>query len=484
MLAPLPIGQLSDPFSARVWSLARAIATGAIGIWAMGTGANAQERDGAAAMGDWRTDAPGVVRRITAADLPAPYATHPVAAPPALVAKPAGAALKAPPGFTVAAFARLDHPRQIRVAPNGDIFVAETDSGQVSVLRAADGATSPSITRVFASGLDRPFGIAFWPLGSHPQFVYVANNNSVVRFPYGDGDLVASGPSTTVIASLASSTGGHTTRDIEVSADGARLLVSVGSGSNLAEGMPAKSPAAAQSWEAGHPRGSTWGREADRADVLSFDPAGGDEKIFATGLRNCVSIRVDPTSGDPWCVVNERDSLGDDLPPDYATRVKAGGFYGWPWYYIGDHEDPRLKGQRPDLAGATLVPDVLIQPHSAPLGIAFYTARRGAAAFPAAYQGDAFVTLHGSWNRSRRTGYKVVRVKLKNGVPAGSYEDFLIGFVADEKGVWGRPVGVAVAHDGALLVTDDGGGVIWRVAYASKGPAAKLASARASLAGR
>jgi glucose/arabinose dehydrogenase len=326
---------------------------------------------------------------------------------------------------------------------------------------------------VFASGLDRPFGIAFWPAGPHPRFVYVANNNAVVRFAYASGDLKASGAPETVVAKLASSTGGHTTRDVDFSADGRRMLVSVGSGSNLADGMPAKTPAEAKDWEASHLTGSAWGREADRADVLSFDPEGGGETILASGLRNCVTVRVNPVTGDPWCVVNERDSLGDDLPPDYATRVKAGGFYGWPWYYIGDHEDPRLKGQRPDLAGKAIVPDVLIQPHSAPLGLAFYTARSGAAAFPAAWRGDAFVSLHGSWNRGKRTGYKVVRLKLKNGVPDGTYEDFLTGFVADDRGVWGRPVGVAVAHDGALLVTDDAGGVVWRVAWAPRVASAK-----------
>jgi glucose/arabinose dehydrogenase len=436
--------------------------------------ATAQERTGAGAMGDWRTDAPGVVRHITAADMPAPYATHPTAFPAAQVAQPAGAAPKTLPGFTVAAFATLQHPRQIRVAPNGDIFVAETDSGRITILRAPDGAATPASTSVYASGLDRPFGIAFYPSGPHPKFVYVANNNAVVRFAYANGDLKASGAPQTVVAQLASSTGGHTTRDVEFSADGKRMLVSVGSGSNLAEGMPAKSVADAQAWEKDHLPGSAWGREADRADVLIFDPEGKDEKILAAGIRNCVTVRVNPATGDPWCAVNERDSLGDDLPPDYVTRVKAGGFYGWPWYYIGDHEDPRLKGQRPDLAGKAIVPDVLIQPHSAPLGLAFYPARGGgAAAFPAAYRGDAFVTLHGSWNRSKRTGYKVVRLKVKNGVPTGSYEDFLTGFVADDRGVWGRPVGVAVAHDGALLVTDDASGMVWRVAHAQTVAAAK-----------
>ncbi len=439
------------------------------GLIALAGAASAAPLTGSAAYGDWRTDGPGVVRHITKDDLPAPFATRPSAFPPAQVAPPADAVLKTLPGFTVTPFAKLDHPRQIRVAPNGDIFVAETDAGKITVLRAADGAAAPATTSVFAAGLGQPFGMAFFPAGPHPRFVYVANNNSVVSFPYKAGDLKASGPAETLIAKLTGTSGGHTTRDVDFSADGKRMLISVGSGSNLAEGMPAKAVPDAKAWEATHLLGSAWGREEDRADVLSFDLTGGDRKVFASGIRNCVSLRVNTVTGDPWCVVNERDSLGDDLPPDYATRVKAGGYYGWPWYYMGDHEDPRLKGQRPDLAGKATVPDVLIQPHSAALGLTFYTARTGAAAFPANYRGDAFVALHGSWNRGKRTGYKIVHLKLKNGVPDGGYEDFVTGFVADERGVWGRPVGVAVAHDGALLFTDDVSNQVWRVVPDAKG---------------
>jgi glucose/arabinose dehydrogenase len=443
------------------------------GAWAMTCAAGAEVRTGQAALGDWRTDSPGVVRQIAIADMPAPYATRPSAQPPAEVARPPDMALKVPAGFSVSPFAKLDHPRQIRVAPNGDVFVAETDAGRITVLRAADGAAAPAATEVFASGLDQPFGIAFYPAGPHPKLIYVANNNSVVRFDYESGDMKAKGPPKTIVAKLASTTGGHTTRDVEFSFDGRRMLVSVGSGSNIAEGMPANTPEEVKAWEASHMLGAAWGREADRADVLSFDPEGGGQTIYASGLRNCVTIRVNPVTGDPWCVVNERDGLGDNLPPDYATRVKSKRFYGWPWYYIGNHEDPRLKGKRPDLAGKAIVPDVLIQPHSAPLGLTFYAVRGGPAAFPPEYRGDGFVALHGSWNRSKRTGYKLVRLKLKNGVSGGTYEDFLTGFVADDRGAWGRPVGVAVAHDGALLVTDDAGGVIWRVSYGAKPASAK-----------
>ncbi|MEO8925679.1 MAG: PQQ-dependent sugar dehydrogenase [Caulobacteraceae bacterium] len=430
-------------------------------------------REGAAALGDWRSDAPGVVRRITAADMPAAFATPPAGAPSSVVDRPAGASLKTLPGFAVTAFAKLEGPRQIRVAPNGDIFVAETDAGRITVLRAADGATTPSKTVAFAEKLDRPFGIAFYPAGPNPQWVYVANVNSVVRFAYRPGDLKARAAPQIVVAKLADGAGGHSTRDVAFSGDGRTMFVSVGSGSNMAESMPAKTLPEAKAWEAAHGLGAAWGREADRADVLAFDPLGAGRRVFATGLRNCVSMAVQKQTDRLWCVVNERDNLGDNLPPDYATSVKAGGFYGWPWYYIGGHADSRVKGARPDLAGKVTLPDVLIQPHSAPLGMTFYTAAAGSAAFPSAYRGDAFVTLHGSWNRKQRTGYKVVRLIMKGGVPTGAYEDFLTGFVIDDQKVWGRPVGVAVAHDGALLVTDDGGDQVWRIAYAPRAGSAK-----------
>jgi glucose/arabinose dehydrogenase len=210
-----------------------------------------------------------------------------------------------------------------------------------------------------------------------------------------------------------------------------------------------------------HPPGAAWGDEQDRADVLVADPDGGNLKVFATGLRNCSAEAIEPRTGALWCAVNERDGLGDNLPPDYATEVREGAFYGWPWFYIGDHEDPRLAGRRPDLAGRVTVPDVLIQPHSAPLGIIFYDG----AQFPPEYRGDAFVALHGSWNRGRRTGYKVVRLRFHDGRATGEYEDFLTGFVISDRSVWGRPVGVAVDKDGALLVSEDGNGTVWRVSH-------------------
>jgi glucose/arabinose dehydrogenase len=418
-------------------------------------------RTGAAAYGDWRTDAPGVRRKITPADLPAPLASEPVANPTHFVAQPAGASLSAPAGFSVSPFAKgLDQPRVIRVAPNGDIFVAESRPGRVRVMRAKDGAEAAETSQIFASGLSRPFGIAFYPPGPDPRYVYVAATNEIVRYPYRDGDLTASGPAEVVVRSLPTG-GSHWSRDIAFSPDGKTMYVSVGSASNVAEEMDPMRGGELKSFAESHPLGVSWGAETDRADVLAFDPDGHGKHVYATGIRNCSGLTEQPETGLLWCATNERDILGDDLPPDYATSVKEGAFYGWPWYYIGDHEDPRHANERPDLAEKISTPDVLIQPHSAPLSIAFYEASQ----FPAEYKGDAFVALHGSWNRAKRTGYKVVRLLFKDGKPTGEYEDFLIGFVANDSGVWGRPVGVTAARDGALLVTDDGGGVIWRVAY-------------------
>ena len=418
--------------------------------------------------GDWHHAAPGVKHHLTLADLPPPYSTTSAGNGPQVVKQPANAALSVPSGFTVRLFAAgLSGPRLLRVAPNGDIFVAETRENRVRVLRATDGADAPSENQIFADGLDRPFGIAFYPLGDNPQWIYVANNNAVIRFPYRSGDLKARGAAQVIVPSLCESKGGHTTRDVAFSRDGKRMFISVGSGSNVAEGMSKKSIGDIHLWEAEHGRGAAWDSETHRADILVTDPEGHQPlHTFATGIRNGVGLAVDQNTGELWSSTNERDALGDDLVPDYITRVKEGGFYGWPWYYLGNHEDPRHAGERPDLAGQAIVPDVLLQSHSAPLEMVFYNATNGVAAFPAEYRGDAFAAFHGSWNRSRRTGYKVVRVRLNHGVPTGEYDDFLTGFVVDNRSVWGRPVGVAVAHDGALLVTEDGNGTIWRISYA------------------
>jgi glucose/arabinose dehydrogenase/cytochrome c2 len=416
---------------------------------------------------DWQRQAPGAQHHFKVADLPAPYATKSAGNNPQVVPAPTNATPAVPPGFTVKLFVKgLRNPRLVRTAPNGDIFIAETGRNRVRVLRTADGADAPTENEVFAEGLRGPFGISFYPPGDKPQWIYVANNNSVVRFSYQTGDLKARGEPEVIVPKLADTTGGHTTRDVVFSKDGKRMFISVGSGSNVAEQMGKKTPEEIQAWEATNGLGAAWGPETHRAQILVTDPEGHQPlRAFATGVRNGVGMAVNPETGDLWVSTNERDSLGDDLVPDYVTRIKEGGYYGWPWFYVGNHEDPRHAGERPDLAGKAIVPDVLVQSHSASLQMTFYTATSGAAAFPKDYQGDAFAAFHGSWNRTIRTGYKVIRVLLNHGVPTGQYDDFLTGFVVDNRSVWGRPVGVTVAHDGALLVTEDGNGTMWRIAY-------------------
>ena len=419
---------------------------------------------GKAALGGWRTDAPGVQRRLAAKDMaaPAPGAALEEATTQnraEVVPRPKGAMPKAPAGFTVELLASgFDKPRTIRVAPNGDAFVAESDGGRILVFRAQKGGGVAAAPEVFASGLQKPYGIAFHPPAS-PTHVYVGEHHQVVRFPYKAGDGTASGPAQVIVPGIP--TERHWTRDVVSSRDGSRLYVAIGSGSNMAGGMPAMSGEALRAHEAAHGRGSSWGKEMDRAVVRAFDPDGKNLETYATGLRNCSGLAVHPTTGEVWCAVNERDGLGDDVPLEYVTSVRKGGFYGWPWFYIGTHEDPRRKGERPDLKADVVMPDVLLEAHTAPLGLVFYEG----SGFPAGYRGSAFVALHGSWNRSERAGYKVVRLPMRGGRATGVYEDFLTGFVVDAKSVWGRPVGVAVLKDGSLLVSDDGSGSIWRVTY-------------------
>jgi glucose/arabinose dehydrogenase len=426
--------------------------------------ANAQSRPllGTAAFGDWRADKPGISRLIRPEDLPKPGATHSAASVSHVIPRPSSKIPQVPAGFKAELFADgLSGPRQMRPAPNGDIFVAETRAGRIRVLRAADGNPKPSANEIYASGLNRPFGIAFFPNGDHPQWIYVANTDTVVRFPYTKGDIKAAQKPEIVVAELPHGYG-HSTRDIVFTNDNKRMLISVGSASNDAEGM-GTAPGGMQSWSSTRPLGAAWGSETDRADVLMFDPDGKRLGVFATGIRNCVGMAVHPATGDVYCSTNERDGMGDDLVPDYVTRVREGAFYGWPWLYIGVNEDPHHTGggRRPELKDKVSVPDVLIQAHSASLGLTFYNAN----AFPSEYFGDGFAAEHGSWNRSKRTGYKVVRIRLKGGVPTGEYEDFVTGFVINDSDVWGRPVGVAVAHDGALLVSEDGNGTIWRITH-------------------
>lgn len=419
---------------------------------------------------DWRHASPGTKHRVVVDQLPAPFATVSTRNNSAVVPRPADAKLSVPAGFSVQLFAEgLEGPRLLRIAPNGDLFIAETRSNRIRVLRpAADGA-SVATKELFADGLDRPFGITFYPAGNDPQWVYVANNNSIVRFPYRSGDLKARAAAQVVVPKLSETTNGHSTRDVMFSPDGRRMLIAVGSGSNFAEGLPRKSPEEVARWDAEHGLGAAWDFEFHRANILTTDFEGRQPlKVFATGIRNPVGLAMNPTTGDLWTSTNERDGLGDDLVPDYVTRVKEGGYYGWPWHYMGKYEEPRHAGFRPDLAGKATVPDVPLQAHSAALGIVFYPAASGAGVFPAEYHGDLFVALHGSWNRASRTGYKIVRARMKNGIPTGEYEDFVTGFVVDARNVWGRPVGVGVARDGSLLITEDGNGTIWRVTHSGR----------------
>jgi len=399
---------------------------------------------GQAAFVDYRTMKTGTFRKITVADLPQPFATESARNNARIVPRPADAWPQAPAGFKVELYAsELQGPRTIRLAPNGDFFVAETRAGNIKVFRGRTADGKPEQVSVYASGLRQPYGIAFVPAGPNPQWLYVGNTNAVVRFPYKSGDLKASAEATTIVPDLP--TGGHSTRDIAFSPDGKRLWVAVGSLSNVDD--PDENKA-----------------ELHRANILEYTTDGKFAKVYASGIRNPAGLGVNPTTGELWCSTNERDALGDNLVPDYVTHVKEDAFYGWPWYYMGDHQDPRHAGKHPELRGKILVPDVLVSPHNASLGLTFYTARQ----FPEEFRGDLFAAEHGSWNRAYRTGYEVIRVPLQSGHATGEFQDFLTGFVTPSGEVWGRPVGVAVGADGALFVTDDGSHSIWRVAYGGK----------------
>jgi glucose/arabinose dehydrogenase len=396
---------------------------------------------GRAAFGDFTQDAPGLRRKITAADLPPPFATKSADAGSKLVARPPGALPRVPDGFKVAFFAGgLTNPRMARVAPNGDLFVVESKANRVRVLRDADGDGTPEVTAVFAEGLNQPFGVGFYP-PDNPAFVYVANTDSVVRYPYAAGDTKARGPAEVLVNDISGGGrlrgGGHWTRDLVFSRDAKKMFVSVGSRSNVDDGDA----------------------EARRARIFEFTPDGKNERVYATGLRNAVGLAVHPITGELWASVNERDELGDDLVPDYITHVKDGGFYGWPWFYIGANQDPHHEGKHPELRDKVTVPDVLLQAHSASLGMTFTTGKR----LPPEWRSGAFAAEHGSWNRSRRTGYKVIFVPVNDGVPTGEYVDFMTGFVLPNGEVWGRPVAVAQTKDGSLFVTDDGGDCVWLV---------------------
>jgi glucose/arabinose dehydrogenase len=382
---------------------------------------------------------PGDVYRVDPGQLAAPYTTPSAADAPHRVPRPEGAMPAVPPGFHVSLFADgLTNARWLAVAANGDVFLAEPDTGGITVLRDSTGAGKAADTKsTFARGFDRPHGMAF-----HDGFLYVTDLKGVWRLPYQDGALVASGPAEAVTppGSFGAVTGGHFTRNIVFSPKGDRFYVAIGSQSNIAEDP------------------------APRATIQEFAADGTHQRTFAAGLRNAVGITFRPGTDELWVVVNERDGLGDDLVPDYMTRVAADGFYGWPYSYLGNHPQPNFADRRPDLVAKAIMPDLLFRSHSAPLGLVFYTGGQ----FPAEYRGDAFVALHGSWNSANPTGYMVVRVPFKNGKPAGGYQAFLTGFRLNDDApaiVWGRPVGLAVAKDGSLLVADDVGEAVWRISY-------------------
>lgn len=392
---------------------------------------------------DFRYQQPGKVHKIDLNSLPAPMATRSADNGPDIVSRPANVWPKAPAGFKVELYTTgLNEPRLIRTAPNGDIFLAESGGGRIRVFRGMTSDGKPEQMQIFATGLKRPYGIAFFPPGPNPQYVYIGQPSAVVRFPYDAKNARATGVAEH-IADLPDGSG-HWTRDIQFSPDGKKMYVSVGSRSNVDDDPD----------------------EKDRADIMESNPDGSGMRIYASGIRNAGGgLAVQPGTGQLWCSVNERDALGDNLVPDYITHVQDGGFYGWPWWYIGGHQDPSHPGAHPELKDKVIVPDVLLPPHNASLEITFYQGKQ----FPAEYSGDIFAAEHGSWNRSVRAGYEVIRVPLhQTGKATGEYEDFLTGFVLNNGQVWGRPVGVTVAPDGSLLVTDDGSNSIWRVSYVAK----------------
>jgi glucose/arabinose dehydrogenase len=363
--------------------------------------------------------------------LPAPFATKSSGNPPDETKPPQGFLPTVPQGFRVNIFAaEFKEPRWLAVAPNGDIFLADSGAGKIFILRDPQHTGGAQQRDIFATGVNRPYGIVF-----HDDYVYVGATNALLRFRYDPQTSKRLGEAEKL---MDLPRGGHWTRGLVFSADGKHLFISIGSESNIDVESDSR-----------------------RAAITICDLDGKNARLYATGLRNPSAIGLEPTTGQLWAVVNERDGLGDDLPPDYFTAVKEGGFYGWPYSYIGDNVDPRVNPQRPELVAKAIIPDVLLGSHRAPLQFAFYTGTQ----FPEMYRGGAFIAEHGSWNRSIRAGYQIAFVPFKDGKPSGDPQVFLAGLVPDpaKSSVYGRPVGVAVAPDGALLVSDDTAGRIYRV---------------------
>lgn len=375
--------------------------------------------------------------QFSADTLPPPFASPSVTNPPHVVQRPPEAQLQLPSGFEIRTFAEggFKRPRWLALAPNGDVFVADDQAGAILILRDTHGDGTAGERFTFATDLHQPFGMAFWR-----DYFYVANTDAVVRFRYKAGQTKAEGPPEKICSLPGQGYRQHWTRNVVFRPDGAKMYVTVGSQTNVSVES-----------------------EPMRAAISEFNPDGTGHRLLATGTRNPIGLAFQPGTGKLWAAVQERDGLGDDLPPDYVTEIKDGGFYGWPFAYAGPHEEPRHKGERPDLVQKTIVPDVLVQTHSSVLGLVFYDGPM----FPPEYRGDAFVAMHGSWNRSKRTGYKIARIRFKDGRPVGGYDDFLTGWMQDENSekVWGRPVGLLVLKDGSLLIAEDGANKIWRVTY-------------------
>ena len=363
-----------------------------------------------------------------------PFATPSANNVPNVTKRPDGATLHLPPGFSIAEYASgLDDPRNMLLAPNGDVLLAEPAAGRVTVLRDANRDGVAELRYTLIDGLNEPYGLAF-----RGSYLYIGDVDAIVRVPYSAGQTrINTEPQR--IAPLPSG-GSHTTRGVVFNRAGTKMYVSIGAASNVNSGEP-----------------------PERAAIVEFNPDGTGKRIFASGLRNPVGMAWEPVTGALWTAVNERDGMGEDQVPDYVTEVHDGAFYGWPYAFIGAHEDSRRRGERPDLVRKTIAPDLLFQAHSAALGITFYEGRM----FPPEYRGSAFVAFHGSWNRALRTGYKVVSIPFRNGRPKGGYDDFVTGWMTDERSrnVWGHPVGVLVLADGSLLISDDGAGKVWRVTY-------------------
>jgi glucose/arabinose dehydrogenase len=393
--------------------------------------------------------ATGAAGAPAAPELPAPYAAPAAVKPPRVIGWPQGTAPQAPPNFRVTAYARgLDNPRSLLVLPNGDVLVAESrgaagetrpSANRITLLRDTDGSGVADKQFMLLDGLDRPYGLAL-----RRDRLYVGDTDAVLSCPFLVGQTRLHGECRTLFALPSAGGRDHWTRNLAFNPDETRLYVSVGSSSNVDEDrVDVKDPM--------------------RAAILVAQPDGRELRVYASGLRNPVGLAFEPVTGRLFTTVNERDLLGDELVPDYLTHVEDGAFYGWPYAYFGAHEDPRKKGERTDLVARAIVPDLALEAHGAPLGLVFY----GRENFPRSYRGGAFIALHGSWNRSSFAGYKVVQVPFSNGRIAGSPQDFLTGFIADpdKSEVYGRPAGLAVATDGALLVADDAGNTIWRVTF-------------------